>query len=348
MLCKFGGIVRSLPLSGMVNHALTGATVPLDPSARRFLDLLAAGAGSGDACPTPVQRRDNLRGLLQMAGGVPPSNVEIANRVVAGSDAPIRVRIYRVSEAHDGDLPTMLFVHGGGFVAGDLDTHDGICRWLCASSGWQIVALEYRLAPEHPFPAALDDATAVLRTITAAPKRWRIDINQFAIGGDSVGANIATVLCQQARGVIPVIAQWLMCPVLDLAGDYPSRQEFASGYYLDAKTLAGDLKNYVAPGIPLDDPRLSPGLVRDLAGLPPTYIHAAEYDPFRDEALVYAEALRASGVTVDHTVHSGMIHLFYGMARLIPHGRIALEQIGAQMKRTGRPVLIHTAEAKRA
>ncbi len=320
--------------------------MPLDPSARRFLDLLAAGS-AGEAAP-PLMRRENLRNLLKMAGGSAPDNIESVNRTITGPDGPIRMRVYRSGAAHDGALPTLFFVHGGGFVAGDLDSHDGICRHLCGGSGWQIIALEYRLAPEHPFPAGLEDAAAALRALVATPGRWRIDMTQFAIGGDSVGANIAAVLCQQSRGIVPVIAQWLICPVLDLAGDYPSRQEFATGFYLDAKTLADDLKNYILPGIALDDARLSPARVSDLSGLPPAFIHAAEFDPFRDEALAYAERLRDAGVAVETTVHPGMIHLFYGLSRLIPHGRVALREIGAQMKRTGRPVLVYTAEARRA
>jgi acetyl esterase len=307
--------------------------VPLDPSVRKFLDLLAAGQPGATAVPDVATRRANFRNLLRLATGPAPQAVDTHDDRVAGPGGPIKLRAYTPASAAAANGPALMFMHGGGFIAGDLETHDGVCRTLADASGCRVIAVDYRLAPAHRFPAAIDDGLAVLTALMADPEKWRIDLPRLAIGGDSVGANLAAVICQQWRdsGRAPLAAQLLICPALDLAGEFPSRQLFANGYYLDAKMLADDLANYRPDGISLEDPRLSPLRNANLSGLPPALIHAAEYDPFRDEAIAYGEALNKAGVVATVTLHPGMIHLFYALPKFVPQGGIALAAIGKQL-----------------
>jgi len=307
--------------------------MPLDPSAQRFLDLLAAGRAASASEPDVASKRENFRNLLQLAGAPGASTIASRDLAIAGPGGPMQLRIYTPPAAGAGAGPVLLFFHGGGFVAGGLDTHDSVCRTLAEASGCRVIAVDYRLAPEHPFPSAIEDGLAALTALMADPKGWDIDVSRIVIGGDSVGANLAAVICQEWRKLdgAPLAAQLLICPVLDAVGDLPSRQTFAEGYYLDAKMIADDFACYCPADIDRADPRVSPLRQSDFAGLPAAIIHAAEYDPFRDEAIRYGEMLRRAGVPAAVTCHQGMIHQFYAFSRLIPKGASALAAMGREL-----------------
>jgi len=307
--------------------------MPLDPSAQRLIDLLAAGRAAGASKPDLAAQRESFRSLLQLAGAPGPATVASRDEAIDGPGGPLRLRLYTPEAASEEAGPCLLFFHGGGFVAGNLETHDGICRVLGDASGCRVAALDYRLAPEHPFPAAIEDGLAALTTLVADPNPWRIDKSQLALGGDSVGGGLAAVLCQEwrKRGEAPLAAQLLICPVLDAVGVSPSRQLFAKGYYLEADMIEADFAYYCSADADRSDLRLSPLRQKDFSGLPPALIHAAEFDPFRDEAIRYGELLRQVGIAAAVTCHDGMVHQFYAFSRLIPQGGAALTAIGREL-----------------
>jgi len=225
-----------------------------------------------------------------------------------------------------------VFVHGGGWVAGDLETHDGVCRRLAAACERQVFAVDYRRPPEAPFPASLNDTAAAFRWVQDQAASLGIDPTQVALAGDSAGGQIAaaTVL-DPALAVCPALLL-LLCPILDLSKESASRVAFADGYFLSRSTLERDLANY-APGEDRCDPRLSPLLAENLSILPPTHIHVAEFDPFRDEGLAFAARAKATGSTVEVTVHAGMIHYFYALPSAIPYAETALRDVGDAVRR---------------
>lgn len=303
----------------------------LDPSVQRFLAILGAGKTSHGAVPPVAERRRNFAALLAMAGGAPPKTIVVKDDTVASRGHEIAVRLYAPAGASGSTGPLLLFMHGGGFIAGSITTHDGVCRALAEHSGIRVLSVDYRLSPEHRFPAAIEDGLAVLRAVAATPERFGFDGRRLAIGGDSVGANLALQVYRRAKGIADVTLQFLICPVLDFASDAPSRNAFANGYYLDDAMVADDVANYCPDGMAIDDPRLSPIRDADFASLPPAIIHVAACDPFRDDAIAYVQSLRDAGVDARLTEHAGMIHLFYAFAKLIPRGGVALAQMGREL-----------------
>jgi acetyl esterase len=292
--------------------------------------MLSVSAGA-DQAQTAGDRRRGLASLTASVGGDAPDVATVEDLSMAGAQGPLSLRRYRPNEAGAGAI---LFLHGGGWVAGSLDTHDGVCRRLANASGCQVFAPDYRLAPEHSFPAGLSDGVAAMRWLARSAKALRFDPRKLVIAGDSAGGNLAAATCLLARdagGPAPAL-QLLICPILDLATESESRRAFAEGYFLSRETMARDLADYLPDGVDLRDPRLSPLHAADLAGLAPTHLHVAQFDPFRDEGLAYAERLRASGAAVSSTVHPGMIHYFYAMPGAIPYAETALSEIGAAVK----------------
>jgi acetyl esterase/lipase len=230
--------------------------------------------------------------------------------------------------------PALVFFHGGGFVAGSLDTHDAISRSMANAAGCRVLAVDYRLAPEHRFPAALDDGFAAVVHVTDRARDFGIDAERIAVGGDSAGATLAAIVCQMAaeRGWPRLAAQLLICPIMDYAAQTPSRRSLGTGYLLDEMTLEHDLLHYLPEGVDRVDPRVSPLRATNLSGLPPTLIHTAEFDPLRDEGGAYAKRLIEAGVTTQHTCHAGMIHLFYVLGGVVPYARRAHEIIGTELR----------------
>ena len=307
--------------------------MPLDPRVKRFLDVLAAG-NPPNALETSVAERRIKLGELMKLSGPEVAVAHIEERTVPGAGEALRVRVYTPQGAADEPLPGLVYFHGGGLVAGSLDTHDGIARALARAGGCRVVSVDYPLAPEHPFPAALEAATAAVRHLAAHAADFGIDAARLGICGDSAGATLVAALCQgfAGAGEPPLAVQLLICPILDYSALSASRREFASGYLVDQATLDHDLKHYAPAGTNPADPRISPLRAAQFADLPPTLIHTAEFDPLRDEGREYFTRLTHAGTAVSYTCHAGMIHLFYGLGGVIPHARTAFEQMGTELR----------------
>ena len=307
--------------------------MPLDRHAARFLAMFGA-VGAGQAYAGPGDRRRALEDLAKIAD-YDPCDVAAADEIhLPGGAGMLNARAYTPLGAEPGPLPGLIYFHGGGWVAGDLDTHDGVCRRLANASGCKVIAVDYRRAPEHPFPAAVDDAWAAAVHISVNARAFGLDPARVGVAGDSAGAGLAAAVCQTAaRAGAPRFAlQLLICPILDLSREAPSRTEFADGYFLDRAAMEKDLAFYLGDAADPHDPRLSPLLAESVHGLPPAIIHTAEYDPFRDEGEAYAARLADASIATSVSRHEGMIHYFYAMPRTIPYALKAAEQIGAEVR----------------
>lgn len=308
--------------------------MPLDPAARRFLDTLAAtGTSSAPALAIEARRR-SLAELLSFSGR-PKAVGSIVQRTLPGPTSSLRVRIYTPPGVPARQvLPGLLYFHGGGLVAGTLDTHDGICRALAAACRARLLSVDYRLAPEHPFPAAVADGCAALTWAVAHAPELGLDDARLVVCGDSAGATLAAVVCQMATaaGQPRVAGQFLLCPIMDYAAESDSRRALAEGYLLERAMLEQDLRLYLPAGADRSDPRVSPLRAARLGPLPPTCVHTAEFDPLRDEGAAYSERLRAAGVPGTYRCHPGMIHLFYGLGALIPYADTAFDLMGADVR----------------
>jgi acetyl esterase len=299
------------------------------------LVMTAAASPSNRSRPTADERRQALTKLMQFARAdvAPISGID---GVLPGPAGDLPYRLYSPADDASETLPGFVFFHGGGMVAGSLDTHDRIAAALAQTTGCRLVSVDYRLAPEHKFPAAIEDAVAATRWVSERAASLGIDAASLVVGGDSAGATLAAVVCQESlRNAGPAIsAQCLICPVLDFEDTSPSREAFAENHLLDRVTLEADLADYLHAGAELADPRISPLRATRFAGLPAAIIHTAEFDPMRDEGNAYAGKLVAAGVEVEHVCHDGMIHNFHAMGAILPQGRLVLNQIGEQVRRT--------------
>jgi acetyl esterase len=293
----------------------------IDPRAKRFLDVLSLQSGVSAAKIDIPARRASFANLMRFTAA--------SSGVGSVEDLPARLRL-RLYRTNAQSAAVLVFFHGGGLVAGSLETHDMLCRTLAAVSGCNVVAVDYRLAPEHPFPAALDDARAALTWIFAQAPHLGFD--RIGIGGDSAGGTLAASAAAEwnVSGQPKLAFQFLLCPILDFAGKTRSREVFASPL-LDQATLDHDIGLYTQSRVPLDDPRVSPLRAADFAELPPTLLHTAQCDPLRDEGAAYAARLRDAGVEVHHTCHAGMPHLFYALTGVVPAAKDAMQQIGDEL-----------------
>jgi len=308
--------------------------MPLDRRAARLLDILAATHRADAPRETAHDRRHSLLTLAKAIESIPQPAPAALEWVIRAPDTDIPVWIYAPANAADRILPALVFFHGGGWVAGGFDTHEGLCRRLANAADCRVLAVDYRLAPEHPFPAALTDSLAATRWAIENARTLGCDPARIAVGGDSAGGALAAGVCQALRdaGGPQVALQVLICPILDLAQESESRRTFAEGFFVSRATIERDVDDYCPPDVPRDDPRVSPLRAARFDDLPPAVIHAAEFDPFRDEAAAYAKALRQAGVRVGEVRHPGMIHYFYAMGRAIPYALTAAEAIGADMR----------------
>jgi acetyl esterase len=273
--------------------------MPLHPQTAAFLKVMNAGATPADpdiAVMRAATRENPHR-------GVGPELTEVENSTVG--DVPVRT--YRPV---DGLLPALVYFHGGGWSIGDLNSADPMCRRLAAEAGCVVVSVDYRLAPEHPFPAAVEDAYAVTADVVRRAGHYGIIWEAVAVAGDSAGGNLATVTARLARDEgMTLVHQLLMCPNTDSGLDSPSFEEFAEGYGLSAATMAWYLGHYIGCA-DRSDSRIAPLRADDLSGLAPATVLTAEYDILRDEGERYAEALGAAGVPVELRRYDGMMHNF--------------------------------------
>ena len=303
----------------------------LNRAAERFLALARVSA-AGSSTPSLADMRRTTEALADFSRGELKRDVETRNGALAGPAAEIPIRVYQSRSTTEAILPGLVYFHGGGWLSGSLDSHDGICRALADEGRCRVVAVDYRLAPEHPFPAALEDGAAAIRKIVAEADGLKIDRGRLGVAGDSAGGNLAAALCRELRNQMAIALQLLLCPVLDALGRTPSRRALASGYFLEERTMESYFERYRVVGLAPDDPRVSPLRATDFRDLPPTRIHVGEFDPLKDEAALYAERLAADGVDARLSVHQGMIHHFYGLSDVIPYAKTALKAIGTEIR----------------
>lgn len=304
--------------------------MPLDPQIAALL-ALAAGAPRTETLPVPAARAQYEARIAAMPPAAPVAGV--AERVMEGLGGPLRLRIY--TPPGQGPFPLMVFFHGSGFVLCSLDTHDGICRNLCAGAGCLVVSVDYRLAPEHPFPAAPEDCLAATHWAVAHAAGLGGDAARLVLAGDSAGGNLAAVTALRLRdagGPRPV-GQLLMYPVTDWhSPGTPSYAENAEGYGLTRATMEWFWGHYLPDATLKAHPHVAPLRAPDLAGLPPALVQSAEYDPLRDEAELYADRLREAGVPVQVTRWPGMNHGFLYWAGRIPGATAAMAEACAWVR----------------
>ena len=304
----------------------------LDARVKKFLNRLNAGPKLPIAEMTVAARRNALAELLVM-GATPADHLASWDDVIPSESGSLAVRIYSSNDAISENEPTILYVHGGGLVAGDLDTHGGIAKALAMNTGYPVVSLSYRLAPEHPFPAALQDVSSAVQYLARRSGQSAASQRTIVVVGDSAGATLVAATSHMLRneGPHPVALQVLLCPILDYTSSTGSRQELERGYFLEKETLDHDLKYYLTSKIDRADPRVSPGLESSLCGVPATIIHTAEYDPLRDEGYHYYTRLKAAEVEVTYRCHPGMIHLFYALGGFIPYASDAIAMLSSDI-----------------
>lgn len=280
--------------------------MPLDTQLAQLLQVIEHGQPLHEMTPDDARAAFRRLAVDMRTPESVPAVGSVADDKVAGAAGRLPARVYRPDGP--GPFPTVALFHGGGFVIGDLDTHDNMARAICAGAGAVVVSVDYRLAPEARFPAAAEDAISATRDIQERLEEYGGN-GILAVAGDSAGGNLSAVAAQHVPGLA---AQLLVYPAVDVPGDYTSRVENAEGYFLDLPTMAWFFGTYVADGTDLHDPLLSP-LHGTLEDVPPALVVTAEFDPLRDEGVAYAEALAAAGVPVHQTTYPGLIHGFFEM-----------------------------------
>ena len=303
--------------------------MPMDPQAQRVVELIAL-AGKPLHAMAPAAAR--LQYVSQRRVMQPDPEAVAACRALDADGVPLRY--YEGYGAAPGRC--LLFCHGGGWVVGDLDSHDGVCRQLANLAACRVIAVDYRLAPEHRFPAAVDDAAAALRWVAAHAEALGVDPARIAVGGDSAGGNLAAVLALMGRdGAVPAPCfQMLIYPVTDLAADSAGYDRFSSGVTLTAEAMRWFRDHYAGPA-DVGDWRASP-LRADLAGVAPAFILTVGYDPLCDEGIAYAQRLDTAGVLTSHLHMPTQVHGFLTMGRMIHASATALEIAAAMLRQAWR------------
>ncbi len=304
----------------------------LHPQCKAFLDSLAASGGPPLEQLPLAEARMVPRALIELGGPEEPVS-QVEDRVIPGPIQPIPVRIYRPVPA--GTLPALVFFHGGGFVICDLASHDRQCRALANASGCVVIAVDYRLAPEHRFPAAADDAYAATQYVARHAAEFGVDPARIAVGGDSAGGNLAAVVTLMARdrGGPSLRFQLLIYPVVDFEDESPSMHEYGSDHFLTRALLHWFISQYLASPADGRTPYASPMNAGDVSGLPPAMIITGECDPLRDQGEAYALKLRNAGVPVALTRYDGMIHPFFSLGGIIDAGRTAMADAASALRR---------------
>ena len=304
--------------------------MPVDPKVQTILDAMAAQGGPAFHEVSPEAARELVR-QMQLAGEPEPVEV-VADRTIPGPAGDIPIRVY--TPKGDSPLPVLVFFHGGGWVICDLDTHDSVCRALTNAAGCIVVSVDYRLAPEHKFPAAADDAFAATEWVVEHAVKIAGDPSRVAVAGDSAGGNLAAVVAQMAkdRGGPRLAFQLMVYPVTDYNFDTASHRENAEGYMLTTAAMKWFWNHYLPDEKAGLDPQASPLRADDLSGLPPALVITAEFDPLRDEGEAYAARLADAGVPAKSTRYDGMIHGFFSMSALLPQGRQAIDEAATVLR----------------
>jgi acetyl esterase len=299
----------------------------LHPEVRALLEMMdAQGAPPLESMDPAEARTGRLEGM-KLLGGEPEALSRVEDLAVSGPNGDVPVRLY--ASEYGGLRPALVYFHGGGFVFGNLDTHDGVCRALAKESGAVIIAVDYRLAPEHKFPAAVEDSYAVTLWVAGNAERLGIDAHRISVGGDSAGGNLATVVAMRCRdaGGPSLASQVLLYPVTDMSSfETVSHRELAEGYFLTRTAMQWFTGHYITSADLTRHPEVSPLLAPDLHSLPPALVITAEFDPLRDEGEAYAQRLEQAGVPVSITRYPGMIHGFISMRGVLSGGRQAIRE----------------------
>jgi len=307
----------------------------LDTFVKGLMDQMAANPMPKLWEVPPPQGREMYR---MMASALEPPAVaigKIENTTMPGPAGPLKLRIYTPVAEGGAALPALVYFHGGGWVIGDLDTHDALCRTLANEAGARVIAVDYRLAPEHKFPGAADDCYAAVKWVEENASELGVDANRIAVAGDSAGGNLAAALClvQREAGRPMPAFQMLIYPATDMRAVAPSHTTNGQGYMLTNDSIHWYRGNYIADQADWSDWRASPLLASSHAGLPPALVLTAGFDPLRDEGLQYANALSAAGVPTQYVCFERQIHGFITMGRVIEEAHTAVGLCGTALRR---------------
>jgi acetyl esterase len=310
-------------------QVLAGDIQALLRLARWVGDESITGSGASPA----EARAMSLEGSAAVSG--PPLPMERVEEIeIPGPAGPIPARLYAPPTAEPQPRPLLVYYHGGGWVVGDLETHDGLCRFLATHADADVLSVDYRLAPEHPFPAAVDDAFAAFNWAVAHAAELGVDPARIAVGGDSAGGNLAAAVSLLARddgGAKPAM-QLLIYPVTDAVGGQVSRDTFAEGFMLTKADMDWFEEHYLPAGAQSEDPRVSVLHAGDLSNLPPAYVTTAGFDPLRDEGEAYAARMREAGTRVALRRHPGLIHSFANLTAISRSSRAAMLEVAGALR----------------
>jgi len=307
----------------------------LDPDAQRVLDLIREAGRPPYETLTPSEAREFYRAGRRILQPDPPEVAEVRDLEAPVPHGAIRLRLYRgIGTERRAALPALIYFHGGGWVIGDLDTHDGVCRLIANAAGCAVVSVDYRLAPEHKFPAAVDDAVNATEWVAAHAAMLGIDPDRLAVGGDSAGGNLAAAVALVARDHArpPLRFQLLLYPATDfVTSDDPQRERF-EGFPLNVVTMNWFRDHYLRNSGDYGDWRASPLRAPDLRGLPPAYVLTVGFDPLHVEGERYARRLREAGIPVQHRHVERQMHGFLTMGKIIAAAKPATEDAAAAVK----------------
>jgi acetyl esterase len=306
----------------------------LDPTVRLVLEAAEAEGTPPLESFSPAEARKLAAESMKLLGGTLEPVRSIENLRIPGPDCEIPIRIY--TPESQAPRPALVYFHGGGWVVCDLDTHDVVCTAIAHRAGAVVIAVDYRLAPEHKFPAAVIDSYAATAWVASNAEQLGIDPKRMSVGGDSAGGNLAAVVSLKSRDEDgPAIAlQAMVYPVTDLSSfATPSYQEFGENHFLTKKEMEWFREHYLRSMEDARDPHASPLLALDLSALPPALIITAECDPLRDEGAAYAKRLADDGVPVTYTCYPGMIHPFFSLSGVIPQAFDAIQQVADAVAR---------------
>ncbi|MET3913378.1 acetyl esterase [Variovorax sp. OAS795] len=312
----------------------------LHPQARALLDFIEARGIPPTHTLSPAEARAFYRERRTATQPEAPQVAEVRELTAEGPHGTIPVRLYRpLGSPSDAALPVLVYFHGGGWVIGDLDTHDVLCRSLANGAGCAVASVDYRMGPEHRFPAAVDDVLAATRWVRRQAASLGLDASRLAVGGDSAGGNLAAVAAIAARdaGDLPIAFQLLIYPATDQRRGHPSHEANGQGLLLTRDTMAYFHDHYIDDQRHDLDWRASPLLHADLSGLPPALVLTAGYDPLRDEGMAYAEALTAAGNRAAYVCFERQIHGFITMGKVLDEAGTAVALCSAELRRALAP-----------
>jgi acetyl esterase len=303
--------------------------MPLHPQIEGLLAQMVADGAPPISSLTVDEARSMPANLIPL-GGEPPAVASVDDRTMPIDGGTIALRVY--TPLGVGPHPVTVFFHGGGWVICDLDTHDPLCRDLCAGSKSVVVSVDYRLAPEHRFPTAPNDCFTAVRWVAEHADELGVDASRLAVCGDSAGGNLSAVVTQMARaaGGPRISFAALIYPATDMTDETGSIVENGTGYFLEKNDMDWFMGHYLTAE-QRHHPLASPALTADLSGLPPTFVAVCEYDPLRDQGIAYAERLEAAGVAAELKVYPGLIHAVANMAGVLEGGRELVDDVASRL-----------------